>query len=170
MTREEITEKLKSLKADIVSCGGCEGKKDYAQALTETIEALQTEPCEDAISRQAAIDALDKGAWGVEWDKALAKAMLENLPSVTAERKPAWTPVKTRPLTDEERDGLLIDAECAFDCPMPEDGQEVIVTTDLGGVGIDTFCRDIEGCYFENYDDDVIAWMPVPEPWEEDEE
>ena len=26
MTREEITEKLKSLKADIVSCGGCEGK------------------------------------------------------------------------------------------------------------------------------------------------
>ena len=46
MTREEITEKLKSLKADIVSCGGCEGKNGYVQALTETIEALQTEPCE----------------------------------------------------------------------------------------------------------------------------
>ena len=27
----------------------------------------------DLIERQAAIDELDKGAWGVEWDKTLAK-------------------------------------------------------------------------------------------------
>ena len=36
----------------------------------------------DCISRQAAIDELDKGTWGVEWDKALAKAMIDSLPSV----------------------------------------------------------------------------------------
>jgi len=35
----------------------------------------------DLIDRQAAIDALDTGLWGVEWDKALATAMLEDLPS-----------------------------------------------------------------------------------------
>ena len=35
----------------------------------------------DLISRQAAIDELDKGAWGVEWDKTLAKTMIESLPS-----------------------------------------------------------------------------------------
>ena len=35
----------------------------------------------DLIERQAAIDELDKGAWGVEWDKALAQAMIESLPS-----------------------------------------------------------------------------------------
>ena len=40
---------------------------------------------QDLISRKAAIDALDKGAWGVEWDKALAKAMLESLPSAQPE-------------------------------------------------------------------------------------
>lgn len=40
----------------------------------------------DLISRQAAIDELDKGAWGVEWDKALAKAMIESLPSAQPER------------------------------------------------------------------------------------
>ena len=40
---------------------------------------------DDLISRQAAIDALDKGAWGVEWDKALAKAMIESLPSAQSE-------------------------------------------------------------------------------------
>lgn len=41
----------------------------------------------DLIRRQAAIDALDKGAWGVEWDKTLAKTMIESLPSAQPERK-----------------------------------------------------------------------------------
>ena len=41
---------------------------------------------DDLISRQAAIDELDKGAWGVEWDKTLAKAMIESLPSAQQER------------------------------------------------------------------------------------
>ena len=39
----------------------------------------------DLIERQAAIDELDKGAWGVEWDKALAQAMIESLPSAQPE-------------------------------------------------------------------------------------
>ena len=42
----------------------------------------------DLIDRQMAIDALDTGLWGVEWDKALATAMLKDLPS--AERKGHW--------------------------------------------------------------------------------
>ena len=41
---------------------------------------------DDLISRQAAIDELDKGAWGVEWDKTLAKTMIESLPSAQPER------------------------------------------------------------------------------------
>ena len=41
----------------------------------------------DLISRQAAIDELDKGAWGVEWDKTLAKAMIESLPSAQPEQR-----------------------------------------------------------------------------------
>ena len=41
---------------------------------------------DDLISRQAAIDELDKGAWGVEWDKTLAKTMIESLPSAQQER------------------------------------------------------------------------------------
>ena len=48
----------------------------------------------DPISRQAAIDALDTGLWGVEWDKALATAMLKDLPSAQPERKKGrWIPV-----------------------------------------------------------------------------
>lgn len=40
---------------------------------------------DDLISRQSAIDALDTGLWGAEWDKALATAMLEDLPSAQPE-------------------------------------------------------------------------------------
>lgn len=36
---------------------------------------------DDLISRKAAIEELDHAAWGKEYDKALAKAMLESLPS-----------------------------------------------------------------------------------------
>ena len=38
-------------------------------------------PDGDLISRAAAIDEFDKGAWGVDWDKTLAKTMIESLPS-----------------------------------------------------------------------------------------
>ena len=44
----------------------------------------------DLISRQAAIDELDKAAWGKEWDKALAKTMLESLPSAQPEGCPLY--------------------------------------------------------------------------------
>ena len=42
---------------------------------------------DDLISRQAAIDELDIGAWGVEWVKTLAKAMIESLPSAQPDIK-----------------------------------------------------------------------------------
>ena len=42
---------------------------------------------DDLISRQAAIDELDKGAWGVKWDKVLAKTMIESLPSAQPDRE-----------------------------------------------------------------------------------
>ena len=54
----------------------------------------------DLIDRRAAIEELDRGAWGVEWDKALAKAMLKSLPSAQID----WgKPVGDgRPLADGE--------------------------------------------------------------------
>ena len=44
----------------------------------------------DLIDRQAAIDALAKGNWGVEWDKALAEAILRDVPSAQPEQR--WIP------------------------------------------------------------------------------
>ena len=85
-----------------------------------------------------------------------------------AENPNKWIPLTKRPMTDEEREYYRewsdIDGAMIFDCPLPEDGQEVLVS--YGGyVMVDTFCKD-DGCYFEGVDiDDVEAWMPLPEPY-----
>lgn len=73
-------------------------REDYSEeveeALNMAIEALEQEETlqnltkpnkSDLISRQVAIDALNTGWWGVEWDKALATAMLKDLPSAQPE-------------------------------------------------------------------------------------
>ena len=82
-----------------------------------------------------------------------------------------WIPIKMRPGTDEEYEEFSLCGDCpredfrVFDCPLPDDDQEVLVTTRWGDVCIDTWHRDVDCCYFENNsdDEDVIAWMPKPE-------
>lgn len=82
-----------------------------------------------------------------------------------------WIPIKMRPGTDEEYEEFSQYGECpredfrVFECQLPEDDQEVLVTTRWGDVCIDIWHRDVDCCYFENNSDDgdVIAWMPKPE-------
>ena len=92
--------------------------------------------------------------------------------SALSENKGEWIPLKTRPMTEEEatfyRDWAEYGAEI-FDCPLPDDGQEVLIS--YGGyVGVDTFVKD-DGCYFEGVDiEDVDAWQPLPEPYKAESE
>lgn len=82
-----------------------------------------------------------------------------------------WIPIKMRPGTDEEYEEFSQYGDCpredfrVFECQLPEDDQEVLVTTRWGDVCIDIWHRDVDCCYFENNSDDgdVIAWMPKPE-------
>lgn len=85
-----------------------------------------------------------------------------------------WIPITTRPMTEDEKpwhedwyDGTEI-----INSVLPDDGQEVLVTTRYGNVELDIFIRDeTDGCYFENNDIyDVTAWMPLPTPYKESEE
>ena len=88
-----------------------------------------------------------------------------------------WIPIKTRPLTDKEKEeyadlGYSEDSiNFMYDCPLPDDGQEVLVTTRYDEVKTDMFYRD-DGCYFETFcdEDDVKAWMPKPEPYKAESE
>ena len=87
-----------------------------------------------------------------------------------------WIPMTTRPMTEEETehyfeytDMRIDDTYTILDCPLPDDGQEVLVSWG-GNVGIDVFIQDNEGCYFEGLDiDEVDAWMPLPKQYEPQE-
>lgn len=88
-----------------------------------------------------------------------------------------WIPVKTRPLTDAEKADMLENSNYffnyAFDCRIPEDGEEVLITTSAGEVTTTVFCNEgLDGSYFECYEDngDVIAWMPKPKSYKAESE
>lgn len=57
MTREERRMAIEELKRDIELDN--DFTEDYLNAVNMAIEALEQEPCEDCISRQAVIDILD---------------------------------------------------------------------------------------------------------------
>ena len=103
MTREERVDWLCRLRCWVVapSLMTAEQKSKFIEALTETIEALQTEHCEDAISRAEAMNALDalyldgESAQGFTADanedcligKYKAIEILDELPSVQPEQR-----------------------------------------------------------------------------------
>lgn len=104
-------------------------------------------------------------------DRRIFYEVIERQPTIE-ERK--WIPVKMRPMDSEEREywedqfGEELEDEDAvmFDCPMPEDGQEILVSyrkwISMDKCEIDGGCYGLEG----NGDwEDVIAWMPLPEPY-----
>lgn len=93
------------------------------------------------------------------------------------EQEPKWIPIKTRKLTYAEEQDMLENSKSyytyMFDCLLPEDGEEVLVTTSTGEVTATTFYDEgLDGCYFEFYEDDgdVIAWMSKPKPYKAENE
>ena len=79
-----------------------------------------------------------------------------------------WIPVTYHIPTREDGEECLY--AYILDCPMPEEGQEILVSFN-GMVDMDVCCYD-EGWYLDNRGDwmDVDAWMPLPEPYKESEE
>ena len=84
-----------------------------------------------------------------------------------------WISVKYHVMTEEERKagGFSNDIVYYLDCKMPDDEQEIIVT-DGRHVWVDT-CIVNDGYALDSGHDwieDVIAWMPLPEPFRESED
>jgi hypothetical protein len=62
------------------NCNECD------KAFEMAIEALEQEPCEDCVSRQAVLNLFDKSAY-YSWEMCLLKRKIEELPSVPPTRK-----------------------------------------------------------------------------------
>lgn len=81
-----------------------------------------------------------------------------------------WIPIESRPGTEEEYAEFSKFGSCprsefkVYTNEMPEDGQDVLITTKWGTVCEDIYHDDVDANYFEDHDDpdDVIAWMPKP--------
>ena len=111
-----------------------------------------------------------------DWIESLM-AGVKALEQVSSSEKPnKWIPITSRPMTEEEKEHYKTHPEYQddyriFNCKLPDDGQEVLISV-YGGVEVDTFVQDAnDGCYFEGRDiDDVDAWMPLPEPYKQEAE
>ncbi len=128
-------------------------------------------------------DILGRSVWTHEladhavWEEIKEKSKSDFLELCENEETREWIPIKMRPGTDEEYEDFCKYGDCpredfrVFDCPTPDDDQEVYVTTRWGKVCIDIWHRDVDCCYFEdNCDDgDVIAWMPIPAAYKSEE-
>ena len=84
-----------------------------------------------------------------------------------------WIPVDYHRITEEERraNDYPEDWVYCIDSPMPEEGQEILITTNAGYVEKDTCLNDGEGYYTDSgYDwlEDITAWMPLPEPYKKE--
>lgn len=92
---------------------------------------------------------------------------LSNIPTVNQ-----WIPFHKRPLTEEEQE-MYPEWSYYLDCELPEDGDEILISSPTFGVYQDTFINEGgDGCYLEGGEeiDDGMAWQPLPEPWKGEEE
>ena len=91
--------------------------------------------------------------------------------AIEALEQTKWIPVKFRPLTEEEQEQYP-DYCYIADCPMPDDGEEILVSTVYNTVEKDE-CGVDDGLYLDSgYDwqTDIVAWMPLPEPYKAESE
>ena len=75
-----------------------------------------------------------------------------------------WIPITMRPIEEDEKIDFP-EATFMFDCHMPENGEEILITTKYG-VEFDT-CYNDDGYYLDSNRswDEVFAWMPLPEAY-----
>ena len=95
-----------------------------------------------------------------------------------SESKIVWHPVKLVPYDPEKHADLFED--CVFDDEpkqvwegdLPEPDIDILVTIKVStweAVAITRFIRDEDFCWFETYEDSVLAWAELPEPYKPEE-
>lgn len=103
------------------------------------------------------------------WDITVISEVLDTAIEAL-EQEQRWIPFRSRPLTAEEKEEHP-EWEAIFESPLPDDGQRILVNIKYKGheaVQMDEYYDD-DGCYLDSgYEigTEATAWMPLPEPWE----
>ena len=87
----------------------------------------------------------------------------------TYEEKIIWHEITTRPLDDEEKEYYSENYDYIpkyiLECPMPDDGDEILVVTKRGYVDTDICSVEIGSVYYlESFGDwdEIEAWAEMP--------
>lgn len=152
MTNEEALEILKSI--EILSFRDVKRKyfmSDVWKAQKVAIKALEQQPSKDCVSRESVLMELGKYLCGVPFDEKGIDKVIKELPSVTPQTR--WVPVSER---------------------LPEKNIEVLITTKWDCITIGEMFGDNDWFIHEGTtyaaNDNIKAWMPLPEPYKESEE
>lgn len=161
----------------------------------EMSDFKEYKPMEEEYNIQAAVENLRKAYWSNETKKVakiftdaediIISSICHHGYTVSKENADRWISIKTRPLTEEEKQNAIekhdIDPDDLeypfawhFDCELPElkEGEQsvdVLVTTYGGFVKATNFFIDYLGCpCFEDMDvaGEFVAWMPLPKAYE----
>lgn len=148
------------------------------EALNIAIKALEDRPY-DCISREAVIELLMKewvkhmpASYALDMNFSIMLSKIDNLPSITPQYN--WIPTKGHIMTRDEGAEEYPEGTIILESPMPEENQEVLITVKGSGGSVwvdkDTAMNDGDGWYTDGgYEwlDDIVAWMPLPKPYEE---
>ena len=94
-----------------------------------------------------------------------------------SETKIVWHPVKVVPYDPEKHADLFEDyafddePKKVWEGDLPEPDIDILVTIRVStweAVTITRFIRDEEFCWFDTYDDSVLAWAELPDPYKPD--
>lgn len=153
--------------------------RDAAESVIEDLPSAQPDlqpTCNqlatDCISRQAVKEWLKRWDGYIDQDTiARMQYRVMDIPSAQPEQR--WIPIKWHDCTDEDREkyGFSKDVVAVFDCEMPDDEQEILVTSSHGYVEKDVCYIDDGYSLDSGWDwiEDIKAWMPLPEPYREGE-
>lgn len=72
------------------------------------------------------------------------KSVLDIVDRLAAEqpKNGGWIPFTEREMDEEERENFGVEEGYILNCPVPEDGQEILVTYSNGSTDMDIFMRD----------------------------
>lgn len=167
MTRARAIELLKGVQfcCDLDDCTNAWDCDECVEALYMAIEALEQEPCDDCISKTLALEILNAMA-NVDKDniKVYSKvySQIKDIPSVT-QRCEKWIPVTER--LPEIGDTVIISGKMKY--KGDKDYEEFV------DVAIFEVTQRFEtfNDWYEGQDEfEIVAWQPLPEPYEETEQ